>query len=81
MTWGCSDYGSDSSSVQDQLKNVQQVQATSRAFVAILRDGSVVTWGVEEKEEEEEDGEEDADLCGFFGLDEEEDAAQDEEPL
>ena len=36
----------DSSEVQDQLKGVQQVQATScRAFAAILADGSVVTWG------------------------------------
>ena len=35
----------DSSEVQDQLKGVQQVQATSEAFAAILADGSVVTWG------------------------------------
>ena len=42
---GNSDYGGDSSEVQDQLKGVQQVQATDRAFAAILADGSVVTWG------------------------------------
>ena len=29
----------------NQLKNVQQIQATLRAFAAILVDGSVVTWG------------------------------------
>ena len=35
-----------SSEVQDQLKGVQQVQATScGAFAAILADGSVVAWG------------------------------------
>ena len=37
--------GGDSSAVQDQLRNVQQVQATQAAFAAILADGSVVTWG------------------------------------
>ena len=45
MTWGDPDYGGDSSEVQDQLKGVQQVQATYSAFAAILADGSVVTWG------------------------------------
>ena len=45
MTWGAFDRGGDSSAVQDQLKNVQQVQATENAFVAILCDGSLVTWG------------------------------------
>ena len=37
--------GGDSSAVQDQLKGVQQIQATDHAFAAILEDGSVVTWG------------------------------------
>ena len=37
--------GGDSSAVQDQLKNVQQIQATPGAFAAILQDGSCVTWG------------------------------------
>ena len=41
VTWG----DADSSAVQDQLKNVQQVQATYYSFAAILGDGSVVTWG------------------------------------
>ena len=31
--------------VQNQLKNVQQIQATDWAFAAILGDRSVVTWG------------------------------------
>ena len=30
---------------QDQLKNVQRIQASKGAFAAILRDGSVMTWG------------------------------------
>ena len=30
---------------RNQLKNVQQIQASSNAFAAILGDGSVVTWG------------------------------------
>ena len=31
--------------MRDQLKNVQQIQATLLAFAVILEDGSVVTWG------------------------------------
>ena len=45
MTWGKSAHGGDSSAVQDQLKNVQQIQACGGAFAAVLDDGSVVTWG------------------------------------
>ena len=44
-TWGDPGFGGDCSAVQDQLKNVQQIQASSGAFAAILDDGSVVTWG------------------------------------
>ena len=40
------DFGGDSSAVRDQLRGVQQIQATTGyAFAAILADGSVVTWG------------------------------------
>ena len=39
------DYGGDCSAVQDQLRDVQQIQASYGAFAAILGDGSVVTWG------------------------------------
>ena len=45
VTWGDAIFGSDSSAVQDQLRSVQQIQATSLAFAAIVEDGSVVTWG------------------------------------
>ena len=45
VTWGDSYEGGDSSAVQNQLKNVQQVQAFSGSFAAILADGSVVAWG------------------------------------
>ena len=45
MTWGATDGRGDSSPVQDQLKNVQQIQALRTAFVAILANGSIVTWG------------------------------------
>lgn len=37
--------GGDSSEVQDQLRNVQSIYATNKAFAAILADGTVVTWG------------------------------------
>ena len=42
---GSAGFGGDSSSVQDQLKDVQHIQARAFAFAAILRDGFVVTWG------------------------------------
>ena len=44
MTWGDPNQGGDSSAVPDQLKHVEQIQVTSRAFAAILADGSVVAW-------------------------------------
>ena len=40
--WGEPDYGGDGSAVRDQLRNVQQLQATAGAFAAILADQSVV---------------------------------------
>ena len=48
VTWGAEDHGGDSNSVQEQLKNVQQIQASGSAFAAILADGSVVTGGQED---------------------------------
>ena len=46
VTWGNAGFGGESSAVQGQLKNVQQIQASyGGAFAAILGDGSVVTWG------------------------------------
>eukprot|EP00435_Cladocopium_sp_Y103_P009112 s248_g2.t1 len=45
VAWGQPECGGNSSAVRDQLRNVQQIQATGAAFAAILADGSVVTWG------------------------------------
>ena len=45
VTWGDPSAGGDSSRVQDQLRNVQQICGAYFAFAAILADGSVVTWG------------------------------------
>ena len=45
MTWDDPNEGGDSSRVQDQLRNVQQISSTNSAFAAILADGTVVTWG------------------------------------
>ena len=47
VAWGDPEAGGDCSRVQEQLQNVQQIQATDGAFAAILADGSVVTWGHE----------------------------------
>lgn len=48
MTWGSASNGGDSSSVQQQLRDVRAICATSAAFAAVLADGSVVTWGDKE---------------------------------
>jgi len=45
VTWGSALHGGDSSAVQDQLRDVQQIQTSGFAFAAIRGDGSVVTWG------------------------------------
>ena len=49
VTWGCAEYGGDSSGVQDQLQSVLCIslciQRSVRAFAAIRADGFVVTWG------------------------------------
>ena len=45
VAWGDERLGGDSRAVQDQLKDVRQIQASGAAFAAILSDGSVVTWG------------------------------------
>ena len=36
VTWGDARFGGDSSAVQDQLRDVQQIQASHHAFAAIL---------------------------------------------
>ena len=45
VAWGRDDKGGDCTAVQNQLRSVQQIQATYGAFAAILADGSVVAWG------------------------------------
>jgi hypothetical protein len=45
ITWGNRSHAGDSSAVRDQLRGVQQVHASKKAFAAILAEGSVVTWG------------------------------------
>ena len=45
VTWGNSQFGADISEVQEQLRDVQQLQAAEYAFAAIRADGTVVTWG------------------------------------
>lgn len=45
ITWGHEEYGGDSLSVQNELKNVIGLFSTSYAFAALKQDGSVVTWG------------------------------------
>ena len=45
VTWGDAGGGGNSSAVQDQLVNIQQIFSTRGAFAALKTDGSVVTWG------------------------------------
>ncbi|CAE7222139.1 unnamed protein product, partial [Symbiodinium pilosum] len=44
ISWGSPTDGGDSSSVQDQLKNVVKVAGSATAFAAILANGEVVSW-------------------------------------
>ena len=46
VTWGQARNGADSSSVQDQLKNVQQIQASYGAFAAMLGESLAVAAAV-----------------------------------
>ena len=47
VTWGNAEFGADSSAMQTQLKNVQQIQASDGAFAAILdAEGSVDSPGM-----------------------------------
>ena len=43
VTWGLAGLGDDSTAVQEQLTNAQQIHASIGKFAAILGDGSVVT--------------------------------------
>ena len=45
VTWGNLKCGGDSSGVQHQLRNVQDICCTAASFAAILAEGTVVTWG------------------------------------
>ena len=45
VAWGDPEDGGDNSAVREKLKDVQHIQASSRAFAAVLGDGSVITWG------------------------------------
>jgi alpha-tubulin suppressor-like RCC1 family protein len=45
VTWGRSEEGGESYSVQSKLKNVIKIYSTSNTFTALKEDGSVVTWG------------------------------------
>ena len=45
VAWGNSGFGGDCRAVQNQLRDVQQIQASRGAFAAIVGDRSVVTWG------------------------------------
>jgi len=46
VTWGNPIGGGKSSSVQDQLRNVQQISGANSAFAAISADGTIVTCGL-----------------------------------
>jgi len=45
VTWGDKNCGGDSSTVQEALRGVEIIYSTNSAFAAVLKDGTVVTWG------------------------------------
>ena len=42
--------GGSGNTVQDQLQNVHQIQSSDGAFAAVQTTGSLVTWGVTERD-------------------------------
>ena len=47
---GVKEWGGDSSWVADQLKSgVKEIYSNGRAFAAVKEDGSVITWGDEDR--------------------------------
>ncbi len=45
FTWGYKKYGGDSSSVENELKEVKSIFSNPHAFAALKENGTVVTWG------------------------------------
>ncbi|PSW05460.1 RCC1 domain-containing protein [Photobacterium lipolyticum] len=45
VTWGSSNYGGDSSSVQNELVDIIKIHSSREAFAALKEDGTVITWG------------------------------------
>ena len=45
VTWGNKIVGGDSSTVQAALIGVESIYSTDYAFAAVLKDGTMVTWG------------------------------------
>ena len=46
VTWGHMNCCTDSMTLQRALARVETICSTSHAFAAVLRDGTVVTWGI-----------------------------------
>ena len=46
VTWGRMNGGADPSTLQRALTRVKTICSTYHAFAAVLRDGTVVTWGI-----------------------------------
>jgi hypothetical protein len=46
ITWGISEYGGDSSKVQNQLTNIREIYLTDFEFADIDENGNIITWGV-----------------------------------
>lgn len=45
VTWGCAVLGGDSSTVQEELVDIQKIWSTQGAFAAKRADGKIITWG------------------------------------
>ena len=45
VTWGDQSWGGDSRRVQAALRGVDKIYSTEIAFVAVVKDGTGVTWG------------------------------------
>ena len=45
MSWGHQNYGGDSWTIREVLTGVETIFSTSYAFAALLKNGTVATWG------------------------------------
>ena len=52
VSWGSNKHGGDSSHLKDQLRDIQCIQTSARAFAALTSRGRVLSWGMQSEFQE-----------------------------